>query len=101
MTETSLPGRFGAYTAMDRHFTLPGIRRVTATRPFRWLRLGWRDWRRNPLSSAIYGLAFALGGVVLAMSRCSNRFGTPAASIERSHRGRSSRSAGCAPRARP
>ena len=65
MTETSLPGRFGAYTAMDRHFTLPGIRRVTATRPFRWLRLGWRDWRRNPLSSAIYGLAFALGGVVL------------------------------------
>ncbi len=65
MTETSLPGRFGAYTAMDRHFTLPGIRRVTATRPFRWLRLGWRDWRRNPLSSAIYGLAFALVGAVL------------------------------------
>jgi uncharacterized membrane protein len=65
MAETSLPRGYGSYTAIDRHFSLPGIRKVDATRPLRWLRLGWRDWRRNPLSSAVYGVAFALVGSVL------------------------------------
>ena len=62
MTTNALDGDHGTYTEMDRHFALPGIRRVEATRPLRWLRAGWRDWQGNPLSSVVYGVFFALAG---------------------------------------
>ena len=48
---------------------LPRIRRITADRPWHWLRAGWRDLKANPLPSLAYGLLFALGGdlIILAL----------------------------------
>lgn len=40
----------------------PTIRRVSALRPLHWLREGWRDFRRNPGPSLIYGIIVTLGG---------------------------------------
>jgi len=48
---------------------LPGVRRIAADRPLRWLSAGWRDLKANPLPSLAYGLLFALGGdlIILAL----------------------------------
>ncbi len=35
------------------------------TAPLRWLRLGWRDYRRNPLPGLVHGGMMALFGVIL------------------------------------
>jgi uncharacterized membrane protein len=62
-TEVSLdPSR---PSGLDRHFTLPAIRRVPARQPFVWLRRGWNDLRCNLRVDAAYGIAFALGGGAL------------------------------------
>ena len=45
--------------------TLPPVREVPVTRPFRWLALGWRDFTQVPFCSGYHGLAVALGGLVI------------------------------------
>ena len=64
---SSSPGAYEpeSTSGLDRHFNLPTIRHVPANRPLEWLRLGWRDFRRNTALSAIYGLVFALAGYEL------------------------------------
>jgi uncharacterized membrane protein len=54
-------------TGLDRHFSLPTIRHVPTNQPLEWLRLGWRDFRRNTSLSAIYGLVFTLAGYELLL----------------------------------
>ncbi len=49
-------------TPLDRHFTLPTVRRVPVSRPFAWLRAGARDLAANPIASLAYGLLFAIAG---------------------------------------
>jgi uncharacterized membrane protein len=43
----------------------PKIRTVASTAPFRWLALGWSDYRNCVPPAAFYGLCFALMGYVL------------------------------------
>ena len=64
---SSSPGAYEpeSTSGLDRHFNLPTIRRVPANQPLEWLRLGWRDFRRNTSLSAIYGLIFTLAGYEL------------------------------------
>jgi uncharacterized membrane protein len=66
---SSSPGAYEpeSTSGLDRHFNLPTIRRVPANQPLEWLRLGWRDFRRNTALSAIYGLVFALAGYELLL----------------------------------
>jgi uncharacterized membrane protein len=45
--------------------TLPPVREVPVTRPFRWLARGWRDFTQVPFCSGYHGLAVALGGLVI------------------------------------
>lgn len=49
-------------TPLDRHFSLPEVRRVALGRPLVWLRAGWRDLAANPIASLAYGLLFAIAG---------------------------------------
>lgn len=49
-------------TPLDRHFALPGVRRVAQDRPLAWLKAGWRDLCANPIASLAYGLLFAIAG---------------------------------------
>jgi len=48
--------------------TLPGIRRVAAMVPFRWLAQGARDFRAHPLPSLFYGVCFAVMGWLIAFT---------------------------------
>lgn len=43
------------------------VRRVPVSRPFRWLALGWRDFKAAGLPSAMHGVAVALGGWVIVL----------------------------------
>lgn len=52
---------------LDRHFALPNVRRVPADHVFRWLSLGWRDLRANPIPSLAYGLLFAIAGDIILL----------------------------------
>ena len=45
--------------------TLPPVRAVPIGRPFRWLRLGWRDFTHAFGPSVFHGLAVAAGGLVI------------------------------------
>lgn len=47
---------------------LPGVRRIAADRPLRWLSAGWRDLKANPLPSLAYGLLFALAGDLIILA---------------------------------
>ena len=47
---------------------LPGVRRIAADRPLRWLSAGWRDLTANPLPSLAYGLLFALAGDLIILA---------------------------------
>ncbi len=47
---------------------LPGIRRVAAMAPFRWLAQGARDFRAHPLPSLFYGVCFAVMGWLIAFT---------------------------------
>jgi uncharacterized membrane protein len=42
------------------------LRPLTLADPFRWLALGWRDFRRSPLIGLFYGAAFVAMGWALA-----------------------------------
>ena len=53
------------FGSLDRHFELPHVRTVEASRPLRWLRSGWSDLIANPLASLPYGVVFALTGYLL------------------------------------
>jgi hypothetical protein len=45
------------------------VRTVPVMRPFVWLRLGWRDLTRAPVSSLPHGLAVAVGAwLILAIT---------------------------------
>ncbi|MCC4116445.1 DUF2189 domain-containing protein [Aromatoleum toluclasticum] len=56
-----------SYNTLDRHFHLPHVRQVEASRPLVWLRMGWDDMLANPGASLSYGLIFAvLGYLILA-----------------------------------
>ena len=50
------------HTPLNRHFTLPEVRRISLDRPLAWLRAGWQDMRANPIASLAYGLLFAIAG---------------------------------------
>lgn len=52
-------------TRLDRHFTLPQVRRVGPARPFLWLKRAVRDMRAAPIASLAYGLLFAIAGDVI------------------------------------
>lgn len=54
-----------APTRLDRHFALPGVRRIGVGRPLRWLRAGAGDLFANPIASLAYGLLFAIAGDVI------------------------------------
>jgi uncharacterized membrane protein len=41
------------------------VRTIEATRPLRWLGLGWRDFMRCPVPGLLHGLALTLFGAVL------------------------------------
>ena len=43
------------------------VRRVPFDQPWEWLGAGWRDMWTTPLPSLTYGVAFALGAVLLAI----------------------------------
>jgi uncharacterized membrane protein len=46
------------------------VRQVPVSRPWQWLRLGWRDFLRTPWPSIVHGLLVAVGGLaILAVSR--------------------------------
>lgn len=55
--------------ALDRHFDLPDINEVDASRPFLWLAKGWDDMRENLGASLSYGIFYAvLGYFILAFA---------------------------------
>lgn len=43
-------------------YEVPGVRSITAGRPFAWLAAGLRDLRAAPGPSLFYGIVFALVG---------------------------------------
>ena len=45
----------------------PQVRSVGLSAPFRWLALGWRDFRATGLRGALYGAVFALMGSMVAL----------------------------------
>ena len=54
-----------SYHSMDRHFNLPHVRQVEASRPLRWLGRGWSDMRANLGASLAYGLFLAVVGYLI------------------------------------
>jgi uncharacterized membrane protein len=54
------PGRL----ADEKHEALP-VRTVSVQRPFVWLRLGWRDFKRTPWASMLHGIVISAGGVAI------------------------------------
>lgn len=55
-----------AGSAGDRESLCLPCRKLSFDAPFRWLRLGWQDFRRAPLHSLVYGSIFAIiGGLLL------------------------------------
>ena len=47
---------------------IPGVRRVGAGAPVRWLARGWDDFRQTGMRGALYGVVFALMGSLIAVS---------------------------------
>lgn len=50
----------------------PAVRKVDASAPFRWLAMGWEDFRYKPLLSGFFGLAFILAGAAVTMATWQN-----------------------------
>ena len=59
---------------LEQHFKLPAVRRIGLDRPFAWLRLGWQDFRANPVASLAYGLLFAMGGDLILIFSWRNPY---------------------------
>lgn len=53
---------------LDRHFSLPAVRRVGLDRPLAWLRAGWDDLLANPVPGLAYGLLFSIAGDLILLS---------------------------------
>lgn len=49
----------------SKHIQLPCLVRVEVTRPIAWLRQGWGDFKRDPVTSVSLGAAFAILGALL------------------------------------
>jgi uncharacterized membrane protein len=60
-------------TAAGGASVLP-VRRVPATRPLRWLKLGWRDFTRTPWPGMLHGLLVAAGGLAIVAVALSNPY---------------------------
>ncbi len=56
------------FASLDRHFPLPRVRQVAASRVAGWLAAGWTDLRETPFASLAYGLLFAIAGDLLLLS---------------------------------
>lgn len=56
------------FDTLDRHFTLPEVRRVGLDRPAAWVKAGWRDLRANPVPSLAYGLLFGIAGDLILLA---------------------------------
>lgn len=56
------------FDTLDRHFTLPEVRRVGLDRPKAWIKAGWRDLRANPIPSLAYGLLFGIAGDLILLA---------------------------------
>lgn len=56
------------FDTLDRHFSLPEVRRVGLDRPLAWLKAGWRDLRGNPVPSLAYGLLFGIAGDLILLA---------------------------------
>lgn len=54
-----------SFHTLDHHFDLPHVRRVDASRPLHWLKLGLSDMRDNLAASLTYGLFFAVAGYLI------------------------------------
>ncbi|UXY15943.1 DUF2189 domain-containing protein [Chitiniphilus purpureus] len=48
--------------SLDRHFTLPKVRKVAMARPFAWIQLGWEDLKAHPGPSLAWGFLVAIAG---------------------------------------
>lgn len=49
----------------DSTLSIPGVRRIPASQPLKWLAAGWNDLWRAPSASIAYGLLFVLMGYLL------------------------------------
>ena len=67
MSSTTPPFERDPSAERDGDASLPTIRRVPATRPLVWLRMGWQDLRSNAVLSLGYGVVFTLAGYELLL----------------------------------
>ena len=54
-------------TEPTRKTLIAPSRKLEFSAPFRWLKLGWQDYRAAPRLSIEYGLFFAVGGLILTV----------------------------------
>lgn len=52
---------------IDQKSSFPPVARLGALRPFHWLKMGWEDFRAEPMAGIFYGICFALMGGVLKL----------------------------------
>lgn len=57
---------------VDQSFTYYPVRQVEFSSISRWLSQGWEDIKANPLSSLMYGVIFALVGIVMSILSANN-----------------------------
>jgi uncharacterized membrane protein len=57
---------------LDRHFTMPVTRKISADRPLVWLKMGWADLMKHPVPSLMYGVLIAAVGAALLLLSGSN-----------------------------
>ncbi|MDY0021976.1 DUF2189 domain-containing protein [Arenimonas caeni] len=55
----------GGEPAVERPFAVP-CRELDAGAPLRWLRAGWRDYRRSPGLSLLFGVAIVLASIAIS-----------------------------------
>jgi uncharacterized membrane protein len=55
-----------AAAAANGDLATASVRQIAVTRPLYWLRLGWRDFTRAFVPSALHGIVIATGGLVIA-----------------------------------
>lgn len=56
----------------DQPLVTPAVRNIDASAPFRWLAMGWQDFRYKPLVSGFYGLTFILAGAAVTIATWHN-----------------------------
>lgn len=53
---------------MDHGLHIPGIKKVDALAPFRWLAMGWRDFQEHPAPSLLYGAVVTFIGLLIVFA---------------------------------